>query len=105
MQTLNDPYLKGALRDSMRKHLQNTPPEKIASEFDRMSTVLQRANLLNSKDATRYRSLVDQIEKLRKEGKSSIPMATRLQRQLIRSMAITGGEQAVDITSQAIQGQ
>ena len=105
LQTLNDPYLKGALRDSMRKHLQNTPPEKIASEFDRMSTVLQRANLLNSKDATRYRSLVDQIEKLRKEGKSSIPMATRLQRQLIRSMAITGGEQAVDITSQAIQGQ
>ena len=105
LQTLNDPYLKGALRDSMRKHLQNTPTEKIASEFERMSTTLQRAGLLNSKDATRYRSLVNQIEKLRKEGKSSIPMATRLQRQLIRSMAITAGEQAVDTTSQAIQGK
>ena len=105
MQTLNDPYLKGALRDSMRKHLQNTPPEKIASEFDRMSTVLQIAELLNTKDATRYRNLVGQIEKLRKEGKSSIPMATRFQRQLIRSMAITGGEQAIDTTSQAIQGR
>ena len=105
LQTLNDPYLKGALRDSMRKHLQNTPPEKIASEFDRMSTVLQRAELLSPKDATRYRSLVNQIEKLRKEGKSSIPMATRFQRQLIRSMAITAGEQAVDTTSQAIQGK
>ena len=89
----------------MRKHLQNTPTEKIASEFERMSTTLQRAGLLNSKDATRYRSLVNQIEKLRKEGKSSIPMATRLQRQLIRSMAITAGEQAVDTTSQAIQGK
>jgi len=105
LQTLNDPYLKGALRDSMRKHLQNTPPEKIASEFDRMSTVLQRAELLSPKDATRYRNLVGQIEKLRKEGKSSISMATRFQRQLIRSMALTSGEQAVDTTSQAIQGK
>ena len=105
LQTLNDPYLKGALRDSMRKHLQNTPTEKIASEFERMSTTLQRAGLLNSKDATRYRNLINQIEKLRKEGKSSIPMATRLQRQLIRSMAIAGGEQVVDTTSQAIQGK
>ena len=105
LQTLNDPYLKGALRDSMRKHLQNTPPEKIASEFERMSTTLQRANLLSAKDATRYRNLINEIEKLRKEGKSSIPVATRLQRQLIRSMAITGGEQAVDTTSKAIQGQ
>ena len=67
--------------------------------------MLRRSDLLSSKDAARYRSLVDQVEKLRKEGKSSIPMATRLQRQLIRSMAITAGEQAVDTTSQAIQGQ
>ena len=105
LQTLNDPYLKGALRDSMRKHLQNTPTEKIASEFERMSTTLQRAGLLNSKDATRYRNLINQIEKLRKEGKSSIPMTTRFQRQLLRSIGISKSEEAVNATSKVTQGQ
>ena len=105
MQANKDPELKSVLRTSIREHLQNTPPEKLTSEFDRMELMLRRSDLLSSKDAARYRSLVDQVEKLRKEGKSSIPMATRLQRQLIRSMAITAGEQAVDTTSQAIQGQ
>ena len=105
MQANKDPELKSVLRTSIREHLQNTPPEKLTSEFDRMELMLRRSDLLSSKDAARYRSLVDQVEKLRKEGKSSIPMATRLQRQLIRSMTITAGEQAVDTTSQAIQGQ
>ena len=105
LQTIKDPEIKGVLRTAIRDHLQNTPPDKLASEFDRMEKLLRRSDLLSSKDATRYRTMVDQVEKLRKEGKSSIPMATRLQRQLIRSMAITAGEKAVDTGSKLIQGE
>ena len=88
LQTLRDPEMRTVLRTSIREHLQNTPPEKLASEYNRMEKLLVKSDLISASDATkRYRKLVDQIEQLRKQGKSAIPLQDRFYRQLVRTMA------------------